>query len=290
MHIFISRDLTSSERSETALKHVQMLSPYVSHLMIDFDIKQHYLNLPEFSAELRKRCPELEALIFRRATLMIPKYYSGISYLFRLLPVNIRVLVLHFNFVYESFCVFDNSDHMFDISKIEILDLSETNWSEIFINEGMFMQLKRLRQLRLVGCRAKENSLKNIQFFMTQLEVLDLEDTKTGSVLFQVIRNYGFNLTKLYVCNTFLEDNDIIFNDDLTFFPRLQVICLRSCYVTYNAIGELIKSCPNLQRVYVGSVSSDPVYDYTLCNSEKVHIIKSDSFCYHFQKVDYMRA
>lgn len=265
-----------------------MLPPYVSHVKIDFDFKHHYLNFPEFSELLRERCPDLKVLIFRHTTLMIPKYNPGISYLFKLLPINIRVLVLHFDFVYESFCVCDNSDYMFDISKIEILDLSETNWSETFINEGMFMQMKRLRQLRLVGCRAKESSLKNIQFFMTQLELLDLEDTKTGSVLFQVIRNYGFNLTKLYVCNTFLEDKDIVFSDDLTFFPRLQEICLRSCYVTYNAVEQLIKSCPNLQHVYVGSVNSDPVYDYTLCNSKKVHIIKSDSFCYHFQKVDYM--
>lgn len=289
MDIFISKNLTS-DRTEEVLKRVQKLPPYVSHMKIDFDIKQNYLNFPEFSAELRERCPDLQVIIFRYATLMIPKYYPGISYLFKLLPVNIRVLALHFNFIYESFCIFDTSEHMFDISKIEILDLSETNWSEIFINEGMFMQMKGLKQLRLAGCRAKEESLKNIQYFMTQLEVLDLEDTKTGSVLFQVIRNYGFNLTKLYVCNTFLEDKDIIFNDDITFFPRLQVICLRSCYVTYNAIGELIKSCPTLQRVYVGAVNSDPVYDYTLCNSKKVHIIKNDSFCYHFQKVDYMRA
>lgn len=174
------------------------------------------LNFEEFCVRLRKRCPHLEMLILEHVHFP-DNLPSVIGLCTQFLP-DLKILV----FRHSTFSNCSTREKFGDISKIEVLDVSDCE-------VGRF---------------------KKIQFSnMPQLRVLNLRNSGFVSPAFLSLQEHGLNLEELYLCNTVVYPEDLIFSNSM--FPRLKIICLCSNFSTVKGIFSAIQSCQSLQKLYI---------------------------------------
>lgn len=287
--VFWRRIFAKVFQPDSALKLINILQSHVTYINLSFEDvpKDSYVNVKEFSMLLREKCPHLESLIINKIKFCVNIAAQKLEFWMQL-HENLKVLSLRntdFTLIFPEFEENEllNDENIF--SKIEVLDFTGSNihiWSPT-----TFLHLTSLKVLRL--CRVLLHPCffdPVLPYIMQQLQILDLESTIAGSDTFDTIRRYGVHLTELYMCETLIEDEALVFVD--TCLPRLKKICLRGNDVTSVGIMSLIKWCPSLDHVYVGREEVDPRNDYSDCNSEKVHVINGYRFCNHFKEVEYI--
>ena len=291
--------------SEAIIKFTKFIHPCVTHLKIEFEETHGFENasifIEDFLRKLGKRSSKIQVLIFKRIKLLAMDESHSAMYLCEKYLPNIRILIFHdCEFEYE----FEIYNYDVVTSKIELFDASNCRIADYggagkLLYRSLFDGGLGLRKLRFANTNVRDYFFLGTRNQISPLELLDLEGNPVSSDAFRDIREHVSNLSELYVCSTYLEDEDFEFNDTKSVLPRLRVICLRGCRVTYRAINALIKSCPSLQHVYVGKnrfsnrhsfIDEWAVFkfDYSLCKSQIVEVIDQDDFCNHYLAVDYM--
>ena len=266
--------------SEAAIKFIQMLPSCVTHLKLSFEYSEDWtLDFRDFSVTLQDRCPNLQVLIFHRARLTDVANPRKIQ-LSKLLISNIQVLAFH-HCVSKNYSMICSDDTA--ASTIEVFDISR---SKLSFDYSFISKMPHVKKMYLAGSGICDLIFKTDPSIVSRLEVLDLEGTLTGSSAFKAVRDYGFHLVELYMCFTLLNDDDLIFDDDI--LPRLEKLCVRVSDVTHKGVASLLKACKSLQHVYVGDLTANPENDYSMCDPEKVRIINGFEYCDHYAKVDFM--
>lgn len=204
---------------------VSRLPPCVTAIRLFYKNRDDWtekLNFEGLCVELQKRCPHLKTLSLEDVILSdsLPVVVDLCS---RFLQ-GLKTLVFHCS----KFVDCPAGREFGSDSKIEVLDVGDCDL-------GQFDRL---------------------EFFkIPQLRVLSLKRTWIGPRTFQAVRNHGLNLQELYLCYTYVRDEDMIFNKSV--FPHLQKICFyHTCYITAEGIVSVAKSCQSLQKLYFGGHAS----------------------------------
>lgn len=262
-----------------AVKFVELLPPLTRGIRLDLSCCQSLykeLNFENFSISLRKKCPNLKNLILYRAELSVS--LPSVVYLCSKILQNVRVLVLH-----ECEFTSNSTKEKYVTSKIEVLDVSAC--FSVHFDQSMLLKMPNLKKLRLANTNISDSWFKNNISFPKHLEILDVGHTCVGPMALHAIRVHCLHLTKLYMCNTYVDDNDLKFNNSPNVFPNLKLICLgNSPTMTSKGINSLIKLCPSLQHVYVWNSKEN--LGGILCKS-KIVVVHS---CYHYKEVDYLQV
>lgn len=240
-----------------------------------------------FSNDFKERCPNLKTLILHRF-----EFTQTYMHFHSCLPKSLQMLIVTYcEFPFKGMDMSENTP-----SEIEVLDLSHSriqnpNFQIYYHFYTKYMP--NLKKIHLAGCGLSNSYLKydNIK----NLSLCNLEQNDIGLSKFITERMYGIHLTKLYVCWTRTEDDDLTFIKIIINkpryqapFPCLEVICLRGCNVTSYGINSLIKAVPTLQSVVVGNekLSLAKLYDYAMCNLKIVKVLNGFRYCNHNEKAD----
>lgn len=277
------------------MNFVRALPQCVTHLRLSFEddefdeINNSCIDANAFLKKLQRRCPNLEVLVFDHARFKAKSSCPSVAYLCEKYFSNIRVLVLHHCYLRKYLMVYDDDKAL---SKIEVLDISDSAFDfGQLCNRSLIYKIPHVKKLRL--CEGLENDEMFLRdpFEISHLEILDLELNPIASKTFREIRKYGRNLVELYLCHTYLNDEDLTFKDPAETFPCLKIICLRDCNVTVRGIHSLIQSHPSLQQVIVSKhvvTDSRSTLGYDISSFAKISPSEKLKFCYHFAKIDYM--
>ena len=281
--------------SEAAMDFVRALPPCVTHLRLSFeDTEDPYINITKLLKKLQERCPDIRVLIFHRARLKAKDCSYSIVHLCESLLTNMRVLVMHYCKLKKHLMIY-NKDTV--TSKIEVLDVTGSaslikvpydDYNLYF--RPLFRDVPRLKKVHFSEMYENDEIFSEDPSKISHLELLNLERNFVGPKTFRAIQKYGSNLIELYICYTVLNDNDLIFEDAVDILPQLKKICLRATPVTFRGIHSLMESCPSVQHIHVGSyqIENSQAVGYHLCNSERIHVVQKNDFCYHFSEIDYI--
>lgn len=243
----------------TVTKHfVTMLPSCVTSIRLYYSSLDctEQLNFEELCVKLQRRCPRLEKLILERVHLT-DSLPSVIALCTHFLP-GVKVLV----FRHSKFSMSPTREEFDGISKIEILDVSDSVLGIQFPCEIQFSK-------------------------MPQLRVLNLRNTYINSRIFRQLPNNGLNLEELYVCGTFVTRDYLLFTSSM--FPRLKILCLDFHFCTRTGIPFVVESCQTLQKVYIGErfvktkIHMHPFFERNRCKYNIVVGVDED----HIHNVDY---
>lgn len=301
------------------VKLMKRLPKFVTHLRIccsSLDVRLP-LWLPDVTAALRRRCPDLESLIIENAFFQeqscdvrirtqdekkfhktfLPKDAADKvdielfcascaskestldQFAPEYLPKKLRVMSLRNSQFFTSH--FASRIDVF-IPQITVLDLSPY----LCVTENIvpfFSRLTNLAELYLARCPVTSKGIEKLLQTLRNLKVLDLENTGLNSETFKALKNYGHSLEKLYFGSTFVEDSSLTFENEIA-FDNLRVLCLRSTYVTPRGLEKLFNFYPHLDFVDVSQCEVEEIWT----NQRYFHIhsklIFNNAFCDHFRK------
>lgn len=272
-------------QNKAARKLVAKLPSCVTHIKLDFRHRSDWtelLNFKELCVRL-KRCPNLQ-MLHLRASKLSDNLQSVIDFCTQFLK-ELKILVFHYS-VFPHCLVGKKQRQKFEvISKIEILDLNSCELGPF--NKPPFSRMPHLRKLFLGLAHVNDSWFQDVTFHCNPLEVLDL-GTWIGSKSFQTIQHYILHLKELYLCISYVVNDDFAFTRAR--FPNLEKICLNGCRrVTCWGIIFFVQSCPFLQYISVDRnvVRACATNLYFLKNKCKLELVKFFD-CYSHRKVDYL--
>lgn len=318
--LWIKVDAHVKSPNEVA-KLIKRLPKIVTHLRIccsSLDVRLP-LWLPDVTAALRRRCPNLESLIIEKvffqeqscdvrirtqdekkfhrvclprnppdedddAELFCASCASEESTLDQFapeyLPEKLRVMSLRDSQFFTSHfeCRIDVL-----IPHIEVLDLSPY----LCVTENIvpfFSRLTNLTELYLPRCPVTSKGIEKLLQVVTNLKVLDLENTGVCSETFKAIKRYGQSLEKLYFGSTFVEDSYLTYENENE-FDNLRILCLRSTYVTPQGLKRLFYFYPHLHSVDVSQCEVEEIWTnqrYFFMHSKL--LFNNNACCDHFRK------
>lgn len=301
-------------------KLIKRLPKFVTHLRIccsSLDVRLP-LWLPDVTAALRRRCPNLESLIIENAFFQeqscdvrirtqdekkfhktfLPKDSADEEdmelfcvscaseestldqFAPEYLPEKLRVMSLRNSQFFTSHFA-SRIDVL--IPHIEVLDLSPY----LCVTENIvpfFSRLTNLTELYLARCPVTSKGVEKLLQAVRNLKVLDLENTGVCSETFQALKRYGQSLEKLYFGSTFVEDSYLTFEDENE-FDNLRVLCLRSTYVTPRGLEGLFHFYPHLHSVDVSQCEVEEIWTnqrYFYMHNKL--IFNNNAYCDHFRK------
>ena len=240
---------------------------------------QERLDFEDFCMTMKQRCPYLHTLNFYLAffSVDLPTMINMCS---EFLP-NLKVLILESVFGDES-----KEREYHGLSKIEILDVSQCG----NVRLGPLSKMPYLKKLNFSGLNMAHWFFEEETVpFLHQLELLHLGNTNIGPRTLRLLQNHAVNLIELYLCHTYLNDNDFHFSDSV--FPLLKTICLVDCDVTCEgSILYLVQSHPLLQNIYVDRDVAEyyAKHSFVAANLSKLGIVKYIDNCDLHNKLDYL--
>lgn len=300
-------------------KLIKRLPKFVTHLRIccsSLDVRLP-LWLPDVTAALRRRCPNLESLIIenvffqeqscdvRIRTQGEKKFHKTFlpkgsadeedmkqfcascaseestldQFAPEYLPKKLRVMSLRNSQFFTSHFA---SRIDVPIPQINVLDLSPY----LCLTENIvpfFSRLTNLTELYLARCPVTSKGIEKLLQTVRNLKVLDLENTGVIPETFEALKNYGQSLEKLYFGSTFVEDSYLTFENENA-FDNLRVLCLRSTYVTSRGLENLFNFCPHLNSVDVSQCEVEEIWTNQCYFYMHNTLISNNAFCDHFRK------
>lgn len=272
-------------QTEVIKYFVDRLPSCCTHIRLNFRLSYGWiepLHFEKLAMRLKESCPYLEKIILD--TVNLSNSLPSVIDICTQLLEKVQVLV------FQS-CTFPNyptKGEFGGTSKIKVLGV---NCCQIqHFNTPAFSRMACMKELYLTHMNIYDSWFENKWALFNQLHVLDVGFTRIGSWTFQAIGTHAFNLRELYMCCTYLRDDDLRF--DNLIFPNLKTICLRSCRgarVTCRGVISLIQSCHSLQNIYVDEDVAECYAAHPfVVNKYKLEIVKAADCSVHYKLRNYL--
>lgn len=268
---------------------IAMLPSTITHLKLRYiPCDRVEFNEKDVFLPIKERCPNLKVLVFHACFLSYKGENRDIFCIFDHLPKSVRIFAFQkgelesFNFLTDNWSV--------QFYPLVVLDLSDSVLPRDPNFFAIFERMVNLKELRLAKCAIWDNDVVRLNpYVMSNLEILDLEDAKISYVAFQFISVWCIKLKQLYLCDTTLTDEDIIFEEGNN-LELLEKICIRNTAVTDVGIVKLLRNCDSLKYICIS-------YHFQLPRSStvprsmtnKVRCILGSNSCRHYSKRNYMK-
>lgn len=285
-----SGDYNLKNPSYKKIKHfLPVLPPTITHLKLRF-VPCDETELPEKDVFLpiKERCPKLKVLMFHASFLSYKSQNREKFCIFDHLPKSVRVFSFQKGELESFNFITDKRSRPF--YPLVVLDLSDSviPHDQYFFN--IFERMVHLQELRLAKCAIWDNDVLRLNpYVMSNLRVLDLEEAKISYVAFQFIALWCKKLEELYLCDSTITDEDIIF-EEVNNLECLEKVCIRGTAVSHVGIISLLRNCDALKRIHISYFfkrQRSSTVPRSMTN--KVKCILGSNSCKHYSKRNYMK-